>query len=79
MIARRREINLIDRQTFVFVALYTRRQGLIKSFSRILAKVATDDGEGPPLGLGLCPLLAPLLRLKLVLQECVVVFAANMV
>ena len=79
MIARRREINLIDRQTFVFVALYTRRQGLIKSFSRILAKVATDDGEGPLLGLGLGPLLPPLLRLVPVLQEGVVVFAANMV
>merc|ERR1719500_2501179 len=71
MIARRREINLIDRQMFVFVALATR----VDKFSRILAKVATDDGEGPPLGLGLCSLLPPLLRLILILQECVVVFA----
>ena len=79
MIDCKEERDQLDRQIFVFAALYTRRQRLINSFSLKLAKVATDDGEGPLLGLGLGPLLPPLLRLVPVLQEGVVVFAANMV
>merc|ERR1740123_1872908 len=69
MIARMRD--QLDRQIFVLVALYTRRQRLKNSFSRKLA-VATqdridDDDE--------VPLLPPLLGLVPVLQECVVVLA----
>jgi len=75
MIDCKEERDQLDRQIFVFAALYTRRQRLINSFSLKLAKVATDDGEGPLLGLGLGPLLPPLLRLVPVLQEGVVVFA----
>ena len=72
MIARMRD--QLDRQIFVFVALYTRRQRLINSFSRKLAVATqdrTDDDE--------VPLLPPLLGLVPVLQECIVVLAANMV
>merc|ERR1719430_993248 len=57
MIARRRD--QLDRQIFVFVALYTT--------ATVDQQDRTDDGEDP--------LLPPLLGLVPVLQECVVVLA----
>merc|ERR1719180_503499 len=69
MIARMRD--QLDCQIFVFVALYTRRQRLINSFSLKLA-VATQDRTDDDVEV---PLLPPLLGLVSVLQECIVVLA----